>query len=171
MVIWFLIQSFNQRQSIVIIDDETVYLPKSLEFVEANDLHIAQAKLAVQALLNRDSVGVDNSSQLRRLYGHQAFEKAKALIKREGVEFEVKQLHQKVEIIDVNLLRLRSDSVKVLVSGNLIRAGRFEDENLIEVLEFKMNLLFQRNHNMAVNGRYPTVVTDFQIQSSPVSSQ
>ena len=171
LVVWFLVKEFREPQTIVVIDDETIYLPKDLEFVEAKDLHISQAKLAVQALLNRDSAGIDNEDQLKRLYGVQAFEKARKLIEREALEFQVKNLHQKVGIEEVVLIQLQGEQVRVQVKGDLNRVGRVQDENIVEVLEFTMSLTFQRNRNMRVNGRYPSVVTEFVIKTKPVVAE
>lgn len=171
LAIWFLVQGLHSQQTIVILDDETVYLTKSLEFTEAKDLHDSQAELAVQTLLNRHPGGVDSPKRLQRLFGFDALEKAQYLIEQESAEFEAKQLRQKVEIAEVKQLKLRNDSVKVTVSGQLIRTGRFGGKNLVEVLDFEMGILFTRNRNMLENGRYPTVVTSFQLETQPFTTR
>jgi hypothetical protein len=56
--------------------------------------------------------------------------------------------------------------VLVAVSGQLVRAGIFEEKAFTEAFNFKLSLRLLRNPNMAANGRFPTAVADFKYEIS-----
>lgn len=163
---YFLIESFKQRERVVIIDPaNTFYVSPLLNFSEAKELHIEQSTLAAMAFLERNPNGFDNSDLLQKMFLHQAFLKAKAYQAAEEPEFKSKQLHQKVEISGITILNTREDVVLTQVSGQLIRDGIFNDRPFTEAVPFKLLLRLQRNPNMVLNGRFPTAVNDFKYET------
>jgi hypothetical protein len=163
---YFLVESFKQRERVVIIDPaNTFYVSPLLKFSEAKELHIEQSTLAATAFLERNPKGFDNPDLLKQMFLHQAFLKANAYQGAEQVEFKSKQLHQKVEISGITILNTREDAVLTQVSGQLIRDGIFEDKPFTEAVPFKLSLKLQRNPNMVQNGRFPTAVNDFKYEA------
>jgi hypothetical protein len=61
-------------------------------------------------------------------------------------------------------LQTRDDFVLTQVSGQLIRNGVFDGKAFTEAVPFKLSLKLQRNPNMALNGRFPTAVSDFKYE-------
>ena len=92
--------------------------------------------------------------------------KAQGLRDREGVEFRAKQLHQKVEISQIDMLGTRENEVLVKVTGQVIRNGIFQDKAFSEAFPFGLRLRLVRNPNMAANGRFPTAVADFKYETA-----
>ena len=163
---YFLIQSFKQRERVVVIDPaNTFYVSPLLKFSEAKQLHIEQSTLAAIAFLERNPNGFDNGDLLKQMYLHQAFLKAQAYQAAEEPEFKSKQLHQKVEVSDIAILNTREEVVLTQVSGQLIRDGVFDDRPFTESVPFKLLLRLQRNPNMLLNGRFPTAVNDFKYET------
>lgn len=163
---YFLVESFKQRERVVIIDpSNTFYVSPLLKFSEGKELHIEQSTLAATAFLERNPKGFDNPDLLKQMFLHQAFLKANAYQGAEQVEFKSKQLHQKVEISGITILNTREDAVLTQVSGQLIRDGIFEDKPFTEAVPFKLSLKLQRNPNMVQNGRFPTAVNDFKYEA------
>jgi len=163
---YFLVESFKQRERVVIIDPaNTFYVSPLLKFSEAKELHIEQSTLAATAFLERNPKGFDNPDLVKQMFLHQAFLKANAYQGAEQVEFKSKQLHQKVEISGITILNTREDAVLTQVSGQLIRDGIFEDKPFTEAVPFKLSLKLQRNPNMVQNGRFPTAVNDFKYEA------
>ena len=81
--------------------------------------------------------------------------------------FSGRQLHQKVETGDIQLLQVDADSVLATARGQLIRNGIFDDEPFSEVVPVNVRFTFTRNPDMLGNGAFPTVVTLFELETPP----
>ena len=162
---YHLISQFKQRERVVIIDPaQTYYISPLLQFQEAKDLHVQQATLAATALLERNPKDFDHADLLKQMFLKSGLQKAQDQRTREAVEFRSKQLHQKPEIARVDILATRENEVLATVSGQVIRSGIFQEKVFTEVFNFKLSLRLIRNPNMAVNGRFPTAVADFEYE-------
>ena len=162
---YHIVSQFKQRERVVIIDPaQTYYISPLLQFQEARDLHVQQAELATTAFLERNPKEFDNPDLLKLLFLKSAFAKAQDERIRESVEFRSKQLHQKVEIGRIDILATRENEVMVVVTGQIIRSGIFQDKAFTEAFPFTLRLRLVRNPNMALNGRFPTAVGDFKYE-------
>src|SRR6266480_395280 len=162
-----LVQTFKQRERVIVIDPAgTYFVSPVLKFQEAKDLHAQKSTLAAIAFLERNPKGFDNEDLLRQMFLKPAFAKATAQRFSEEPEFKSKQLHQKVEIARIDILNTRENFVLTHVSGQLIRNGIFQDRAFSESVPFKLSLKLLRNPNMALNGRFPTAVSDFKYETS-----
>ena len=164
---YFLVQSFKQRERVVVIDPaNTFFVSPLMKFEDAKALHVQQSTLATTAFLERNPKGFDNYDLLKQMFLKQAYQKASAYQFAEQPEFRSKQLHQKVEISGINILNTREDFVLTQVTGQLIRDGVFEGKPFTEAISFKLSLRLQRNPNMVQNGRFPTAVNDFKYETT-----
>jgi hypothetical protein len=162
----YLVQSFKQRERVVVIDPaNTFYVSPLLKFSEAKNLHAEQSTLAAIAFLQRNPNGFDNNELMKQMFLKHALEKANAYLAVEEPEFKAKQLHQKVEVSQVEVLNTREDVVLTQVTGQLVRNGIFQDGTFTEAIPFKLQLRLQRNPNMVQNGRFPTAVNDFKYET------
>jgi len=160
-----LMQQFNRREHVVIIDPaHTYYVSPLLNFEEAKDLQAEQATLATIAFLERNPKDFDHPELLKKTFLKPALAKAQGLRDRELVEFRSKQLHQKSEIAQIDMLGTRENEVLVKVTGQVIRNGIFQDKVFSEAFPFALRLRLVRNPNMAANGRFPTAVADFKYE-------
>ena len=161
----YLVQSFKERERVVIIDPSgTYYLAPLLSFPEAKQLHVQQSSLAAIAFLQRNPKGFDHPDLLKQMFLKRAWQKANAECYSEQPEFKAKQLHQKAEVDHIDVLQTRDDFVLTQARGQLIRNGIFDGKTFTEVIPFKLSLKLQRNPNMALNGRFPTAVLDFKYE-------
>lgn len=164
---YILIQSFKQRERVVIIDpSSTFYVAPLLKFSEAKGLHVQQSTLAAMAFFNRNPNGFDDDDLLKEMFLKEAYQKALNYEAAEEPEFQSKQLHQKVEISAIDVLDTREDVVLTQVSGQLVRNGIFQGKTFTEAVPFKLLLRLQRNPDMVQNGRFPTAVNDFKYETS-----
>jgi hypothetical protein len=160
-----IISQFKQRERVVIIDPAgTYYASPLLQFQEAKQLHVQQAELAAMVFLERNPKDFDNSDLLKLLFLKKAFNKAQDERISEAVEFRSKQLHQKAEIGQIDVLATRDNEVLAAVTGQIIRSGIFQEKAFNEAFAFRLRLRFIRNPNMALNGRFPTAVGDFKYE-------
>jgi len=164
---FFLVQTFKQRERVVILDPSgTFHVAPLLKFEEAKDLHAEQSTLATVAFLERNPKGFDHEDLLKQMFLKTAAPKAQAARAAEEPEFAAKQLHQKAEIGKITILQTRENFVLTQVTGQLIRTGIFQDKAFGEAVPFKLAFKFQRNPNMLQNGRFPTAVSDFKYETS-----
>ncbi|MCI0540973.1 MAG: hypothetical protein L0Z50_37710 [Verrucomicrobiales bacterium] len=162
---WHLVNSFKQRERVVIIDPaNTYYLSPLLQFQEAKELHAQQATLATLAFLERNPKDFDHLDLLKQVFVKAALGKAQDHRQKEAIEFRSKQLHQKVEIAKIEILGTRENEVLVHVTGQVIRSGIFQEKAFAEAFPFSLRLKLLRNPNMAMNGRFPTAVADFRYE-------
>ncbi len=162
---YHIVSQFKQRERVVIIDPAgTYYLSPLLQFSEAKDLHVQQAELATMAFLERNPRDFDNPDLLKLMFLKSALGKAQNEKVKESVEFRAKQLHQKAEIGQIDILATRDNEVLAAVTGQIIRSGIFQDKAFTEAFPFTLRLRLIRNPNMALNGRFPTAVGDFKYE-------
>ena len=160
-----IISQFKQRERVVIIDPGgTYYAAPLLQFQEAKQLHVQQAELAAMVFLERNPKDFDNPDLLKLLFLKKALGKAQDERISEAVEFRSKQLHQKAEIGQIDILATRDNEVLAAVTGQIIRTGIFQERIFNEAFPFTLRLRFIRNPNMALNGRFPTAVGDFKYE-------
>ena len=162
---YHIVSQFKQRERVVIIDPAgTYYLSPLLQFAEAKDLHVQQAELATMVFLTRNPKDFDNPDLLKLMFLKPALAKAQDEKIKESVEFRSKQLHQKAEIGQIDILATRDNEVLAAVTGQIIRSGIFQDKVFTEAFPFTLRLRLIRNPNMALNGRFPTAVGDFKYE-------
>jgi hypothetical protein len=162
---YHIISQFKQRERVVIMDPAgTYYVSPLLQFQEAKQLHVEQAELAAMVFLERNPKDFDNPDLLKLLFLKKALGKAQDERISEAVEFRSKQLHQKAEIGQIDILATRDNEVLAAVTGQIIRSGIFQERAFNEAFPFTLRLRFIRNPNMALNGRFPTAVGDFKYE-------
>jgi len=164
---FYLIERFKKRERVVIVDPSgTFFVSPVLDFEEARELHAQQATLATVAFLERSPQGFDHPDLLRQMFLKDAADKAQRQRGSDDGEFKAKQLHQKVEVAQIDVLQTREDFVLTQVTGQIIRAGIFEDKSFTEAIPFRLAFKLVRNPDMTKNGRFPTAVRDFKYEPS-----
>src|SRR6267142_2368075 len=105
---YFTVLAMRGKEKVVILDPggTLIYAPL-LGFEEAGQLHAYHVRLACLALLQRNPIGPDLSDLLKRLYLDPARKEAAAVYQAQNAEFKEKQIHQKVEIIKIDILDTR----------------------------------------------------------------
>ena len=162
---YFIISAYRTRERVVILDETgTYHISPLLNFEDATKLHTSQTLLACIALFERNPNGYDYPDILEKMFLPDALAKAKVLLSQQRAEFQAKQIHQKVEVFKIDILKTRNDQVLVEVTGQLIRVGIFNDQPFTESPTFKARFTLLRNPNLTSNGRFPLAVWQFDIQ-------
>lgn len=167
---WYLASRMGGKPQVILMDSNTYYLPKSLDFADAKELHVSQAGLLMESLLDRSPDGIDHPERLKRLCEKSAYEEASKYIQKDAKAFAAKMLHQKFELRSVQLLQAEDNSVLVAIDGQLIRTGAFGGEPFNEALSVTARLLFVRNPSVVINGNFPTILRSLEIETSPLSA-
>lgn len=159
---YLIIKAYRAQERVVVLDGAgTFSVSPVLGFEQAKELHETMTLWATLALFQRGPKNFDFPDVLQRLFLADAYTKAIADREASRAEFEAKNIHQKPEILKIDILRTREDRVLVKVEGQLIRTGVFENQAFTESPKFTLNLLFARNPNMLANKRYPLGVWSF----------
>jgi len=160
---YFLIQMLKQQERVIALDSlGTVYVSPLKDFRDAKELHASQITLAVTSLLDRNPNGVDNPDLFKNMYLPAALAAAKKMIEKDKPEFTAKQLHQKCEIENIEILETRDTYLLGKATGKIIRSGVFNDTAFTEAIPFEMSVTLVRNPDIRQNGRFPTAVYAFQ---------
>lgn len=167
---WYLASRMGGKPQVILMDSNTYYLPKSLDFSDAKELHVSQAGLLMESLLDRGPDGLDHPERLKRLCEKTAYQESSKYIQKEAEAFAAKKLHQKFELRSVQLLQAEDNSVLVAIDGQLIRTGAFSGEPFNEALSVTARLLFVRNASVVINGAFPTLLRSLEIEISPLSA-
>lgn len=165
---WHLASRIAAKPQFLVMDQGTFYLPKSLDFSDAKELHVSQAGLLMESLLDRGPDGLDHPERLKRLTEKGGYQEAMKLIQKDAESFQAKKLHQKVEVRAVQILQAEDDTVMVAVDAQLIRMGEFGDGPFQEALSVKAKLLFVRNPSVLTNGAFPTLLRSLKIETIPI---
>jgi hypothetical protein len=162
---YFIISAYRTRERVVIMDEAgTFHVSPLLDFEDATKLHASQTLLACIALFERNPNGFDYPDILEKMFLPDALDKAKRMVSAERPEFQAKQIHQKVEIFKIDILKTRNDRVLVEATGQLIRVGIFNGLPFTETAPLKARFTLLRNPNLTSNGRFPLAVWQFDIQ-------
>jgi hypothetical protein len=162
------VAAFTGKHEVVVLDSlGTYYVSPLLDIEHATELHAWQTKLACKALFERNPDGLDNPELFKQLFLRNAAEVAEGAINKTKAEFQAKSLHQKVELGTPEVLTARDNTFYTSVDVQLIRVGAYEGEPITEVLRYRVKFKFVLNPDLTRNGRFPTAVSGFQVESLP----
>jgi len=159
---YLIIDAYRTRERVVVLDGAgTFSISPLLGFDEAKELHQSMTLWATLALFQRSPRDFDYPEMLQKLFLSEAYAKAQTDRENSRPEFELKSIHQKPEVFQIDVLQTREDRVLVKVEGQLIRTGVFENQTFTEAPKFTLNLTFARNPDMLANKRYPLGVWSY----------
>lgn len=142
----------------------TYYIPASMDFEDAKEVHAAQTRLAMETVFNRNPGGSDNAERMERLFGNTALDYLEDEYDKEKGAFSEQNIHQKVEVGEIKVLKTMGTQVVSSAKGQIIRVGVFEDRQFTVVYEVTARFKFVLNKDMRRNGRFPTVCTKVEYE-------
>lgn len=145
----------RQEKQIIIMDNAGNYHQVlSKPFSAATKLHVECAAAATRALLNRTAAGIDDNFLLKQVYLKNCTDDIKNLVESESKDFEIKNIHQRVEISEVRFVRQNQFYIAT-VTGQLTRACEYLRQKFVEVKKFRLVLQMVENPNISANGYLP----------------
>ena len=76
--------------------------------------------------------------------------------------FRTQQIHQKIETGQIRELEVDNNTALVSVEGQILRTGVFNQRVVNDAKKVTVFLRLQVNDSMALNGRYPLVVVNYE---------
>lgn len=160
---YLIISAYRQKERVVVVDGagSVIYSPL-LNFSEAGDLQAYHVRLACLALLQRHPQGSDFPDLLEREFIEPARSEARRIITAQAADFIDRQIHQKVEIAQIQVLETTTvdghEGFLCEASGQLIRTGKANGLAFVEPVPFELRLLLLRNPDLTTNDKLPLVV-------------
>jgi hypothetical protein len=145
------------------MDAETFYVSRLGTFEEAKLFHAEASRMASACLFDRNPAVPDYTERLKLLFGRDAYQEAEHLFGVDGQKFREQQIHQKIEVGKIDILKQSSDTVLTAVHGQIIQAGVFDGRQFSNSKAVTVYFQLGLNREMATNSRYPEFVMKFDI--------
>jgi hypothetical protein len=145
------------------MDAETFYVSRLGTFEEAKLFHAEASRMAAACLFDRNPAMPDYTERLKLLFGRDAYQEAEHLFGVDGQKFREQQIHQKIEVGKIDILKQSPDTVLTAVHGQIIQAGVFDGRQFSNSKAATVYFQLGLNREMATNSRYPEFVMKFDI--------
>jgi hypothetical protein len=158
-----LVSKFTSKPLFFAMDSNTFYVSRLGTFEEAKLFHAEASRMAVACLFDRNPVQPDYTDRLKLLLGHDAYQDAERLFAADGQTFKEQQIHQKIEIGRIDILKQSDTTVLTAVHGQIIQAGVFDGRPFSKSHPVTVYFQLGLNKEMASNSRYPEWVVKFDV--------
>ena len=157
------LQAAMGRMRFVAMDSrDTFYLANLGSFETAQHVHAEIAKMAAETIFSRNPDGFDNPERLERLFNPATAATLNKDAARDAEVFRAQQIHQKIETGQIRELEVDDNTALVSVQGEILRTGIFNQRVVNDAKKVTIFLRLHINDDMAHNGRYPLVVTNYE---------
>jgi hypothetical protein len=157
------LQAAMGRMRFVAMDSrDTFYLANLGNFETAQRVHAEIAKMAAETIFSRNPDGFDNTERLERLFNPVTTLALNKEAARDADVFRAQQIHQKIETGQIRELEVDSNTALVSVEGQVLRTGVFNQRVVNDAKKVTVFLKLAVNTDMALNGRYPLEVVNFE---------
>ena len=153
----------RQRLRFAAMDSrDTFYLANLGSFETAQHIHAELAKMAAETIFSRNPDGFDNPERLERLFNPATTTELNKDAARDAEVFRQQQIHQKIETGQIREIEVDNNTALLSVEGQVLRTGMFNNRIVNDAKRVTVFLRLTVNGDMARNGRYPLVVTNYQ---------
>jgi hypothetical protein len=157
------VQEMMGRMRFVAMDSrDTFYLANLGSFETAQHIHAELAKMAAETIFSRNPDGFDNSERLERLFNPTTTAALSKDAARDADIFRHQQIHQKIETGQIREIEVDNNAALVSVEGQVLRTAVFNNRVVNDARKVTVFLRLRVNEDMALNGRYPLVVTNYE---------
>ena len=164
-----LMYQFRDNNRLIVIDGRNTYhITKYASQEQLVQLYEYMARLGTDALLMRNPTGLDRPELFDEMYVGQARQKALDLLKAEAENFGKLELHQKAEILGIQVLEADSRTSFLKISGQLLRNSGRNLNASAEILQFELSMNLVVNYDLGKNAVYPFVVSDINFNQQSI---
>jgi hypothetical protein len=141
---------------------DTFYLANLGSFESAQHIHAELAKMATETIFSRNPDGFDDPERLERLFNPLTAGELSKEASRDADVYRAQGIHQKIETGQIRELEVDDATALVSVEGQILRTGVFNQRLTNETKKVTVFLRLKVNEDMALNGRYPLVVVNYE---------
>ena len=164
-----LMYQFRDNNRLIVIDGRNSYhVTKYASQEQLVRLYEYMARQGTDALLMRNPAGLDRPELFDEMYVGQARQKALDLLKAEAENFGKQELHQKAEILGIQVLEADSRTSFLKISGQLLRNSGRNLNASAEILQFELSMNLVVNYDLGKNAVYPFVVSDINFNQQSI---
>ena len=164
-----LMYQFRDNNRLIVIDGRNSYhVTKYASQEQLVRLYEYMARLGTDALLMRNPAGLDRPELFDEMYVGQARQKALDLLKAEAENVGKQELHQKAEILGIQVLEADSRTSFLKISGQLLRNSGRNLNASAEILQFELSMNLVVNYDLGKNAVYPFVVSDINFYQQSI---
>src|SRR6516165_7562256 len=157
------VQEMMARIRFVAMDSrDTFYLANLGTFETAQRIHAELAEMAAETIFSRNPDGFDAPERLERLFNPASTAALNADAAKDASVFRAQQIHQKFERGQIREIAVDDNTALVSVEGQILRQGVFNNRVVNNSRKVTVFLRLRVNDSMALNGRYPLVVTNYE---------
>lgn len=157
----------DERQVLFVASDGRGYGGDVVELAALTNLHVRAAEDVTHALFNRNPVDFDQPERITLLFLPEAARQARADCEQESADRRLRQLRQKPEITRLQYLEASNQRILFTVQGQLVQAGAFNGQALVNAIPFQLDLELVPNSNLALQSAFPLVVHRFRYETHP----
>lgn len=160
---FFTLQAAMGRMRFVAMDSRsTFYLTSAGSFEDSREIHSELARMAAETIFSRNPDGFDATERLERLFNPTTAAQLQKEAARDADVFKAQQIQEKLETGTVRELSVDDNTALVSVEGQILRTGVFNSRIVNQTKRVTVFLRLTVNDSMALNGRYPLVVTNYE---------
>lgn len=154
------------------IEGSHIYLDRTMQDQDLNELVDYHARLALETFLNRGPRGPLTMERLHLLFGETGFKQAIQDIKDSSYDFSIRKMHQVMEVGQVRVQHFPNGDAETVAQGQVVRVSvdptSKETVNQSFMVTARMN--WERNQNLRDSRRFPFVCNNIEYSLSPFSS-
>ena len=151
------------RMRFVAMDSrDSFYLNNMGSFEQAQTIHVELAKMAAETIFNRSPNGYEAPERMERLFAPKMYESLHKDAARDEQVFQAQDIHQSIETGKIRELTVDNNTALVSVEGQVLSRKTFNQKIVNDARNVTLFLRLQVNPDMASNGRYPLVVTNYE---------
>jgi hypothetical protein len=160
---WMTLQTAMGRMRFVTMDSRSCfYLNSAGSFESEESIHSELARMAAETIFDRNPDGFNAPERLERLFNPETALALNRDASRDSEVFKAQQIHQSLETGAIKEVNLSEKTALISVEGQILRTGMFNGRVTNNSKKVTVFLRLTVNDNMASNGRYPLVVTNYE---------
>lgn len=172
LLIPIMLYQLRDNNRLIVMDSANTYhISEYSDKEQVKRMYGFVARQAIIAFLMRNPVGVDNQELFDELYVGNAKQFAVAQIEKEAKQFFDYRMHQKAEILRVEILQADKRRSYVEVTGQLLRVFFLDDEKMTLAATFKASMELSLNFDLANNAKFPFKVTELKYEQSEITEK
>lgn len=154
----------TQPQYVMAGSSELYYLTPELEGESRHQSYIAQTRLAMETMFNRNPAGLDNHERRLKLFSMAANQQINAIVLKPYVQtFADCQFHQKVGVERVTVNLGEGFSAVTVGHGVLLRTGLSDGQVVNEIWEVQVMLTWDQHTAVRDRGMFPYLCTSVKV--------
>lgn len=160
------------RMLYVPIERHDIFLDREMKPQDLNEVLDFHTRLAMETLLNRGPKGPVSSERISLLFTGEALGQVVEDIQAKRYDFRTRQIHQMIELGQVNLVHNPDGSAVSSTQGQIIRISVDPTlkESIIQAFTVNATLRWRRNASLRDNKRFMFVCHQFEYNLEENSS-